>query len=42
MFLLLKVDFFARDVLDEILTLFESVSEEFPSYSFKLNLASRL
>ena len=26
---------FPRDVLDEILNLIESVSEDFPSYSFK-------
>ena len=35
------LSFFPRDVLDEILNLIESVSEDFPSYSFmklKLNL----
>ena len=31
--------FFPRDVLDEILNLIESVSEDFPSYSFILDLA---
>ena len=29
------LSFFPRDVLDEILHLIESVSEDFPSYSFK-------
>ena len=29
------LSFFPRDVLDEILKLIESVSEDFPSYSFK-------
>ena len=29
------LSFFPRDVLDEILNLIESVSEDFPSYSFK-------
>ena len=29
------LSFFPRGVLDEILNLIESVSEEFPSYSFK-------
>ena len=28
------LSFFPRDVLDEILNLIESVSENFPSYSF--------
>ena len=28
------LSFFPRDVLDEILKLIESVSEDFPSYSF--------
>ena len=28
------LSFFPRDVLDEILNLIESVSEDFPSYSF--------
>ena len=31
---LFKLSFFPRDVLDEILNLIESVSEDFPSYSF--------
>ena len=30
------LSFFPRDVLDEILNLIESVSEDFPSYSFSL------
>ena len=30
------LSFFPRDVLDEILNLIESVSEDFPSYSFKI------
>ena len=30
------LSFFPRDVLDEILNLIESVSEDFPSYSFRL------
>ena len=30
------MDFFPRGVLDDILNLTESVSEEFPSYSFVL------
>ena len=29
------LSFFPRDVLDEILNLIESVSEDFPSYSIK-------
>ena len=29
------LSFFPRDVLDEILKLIESVSEDFPSYSFR-------
>ena len=32
------LSFFPRDVLDEILNLIESVSEDFPSYSFKVPL----
>ena len=32
------LSFFPRDVLDEILKLIESVSEDFPSYSFKKKL----
>ena len=32
------LSFFPRDVLDEILNLIESVSEDFPSYSFKENV----
>ena len=31
------LSFFPRDVLDEILNLIESVSEDFPSYSLLLN-----
>ena len=31
------LSFFPRDVLDEILNLIESVSEDFPSYSYHLN-----
>ena len=31
------LSFFPRDVLDEILNLIESVSEDFPSYSFRLS-----
>ena len=31
------LSFFPRDVLDEILNLIESVSEDFPSYSFRIN-----
>ena len=32
------LSFFPRDVLDEILNLIESVSEDFPSYSFKFTI----
>ena len=32
------LSFFPRDVLDEILNLIESVSEDFPSYSFKYRI----
>ena len=32
------LSFFPRDVLDEILNLIESVSEDFPSYSYGLKL----
>ena len=32
------LSFFPRDVLDEILNLIESVSEDFPSYSFIFEL----
>ena len=32
------LSFFPRDVLDEILNLIESVSEDFPSYSFECRL----
>ena len=32
------LSFFPRDVLDEILNLIESVSEDFPSYSFILHV----
>ena len=31
------LSFFPRDVLDEILNLIESVSEDFPSYSYTQN-----
>ena len=31
------LSFFPRDVLDEILKLIESVSEDFPSYSYNTN-----
>ena len=31
------LSFFPRDVLDEILNLIESVSEDFPSYSCKMD-----
>ena len=31
------LSFFPRDVLDEILNLIESVSEDFPSYSYFIN-----
>ena len=34
------LSFFPRDVLDEILNLIESVSEDFPSYSFKMMIIS--
>ena len=33
------LSFFPRGVLDEILNLIESVSEEFPSYSFNLDIS---
>ena len=33
------LSFFPRDVLDEILNLIESVSEDFPSYSLMPNLS---
>ena len=32
------LSFFPRDVLDEILNLIESVSEDFPSYSFTVTV----
>ena len=32
------LSFFPRDVLDEILNLIESVSEDFPSYSYQVEL----
>ena len=37
------LSFFPRDILDEILNLIESVSEGFPSYSFKpsVNITGR-
>ena len=34
------LSFFPRGVLDEILNLIESVSEGFPSYAWKLTVAS--
>ena len=34
------LSFFPRDVLDEILNLIESVSEDFPSYSSNAKLKS--
>ena len=34
------LSFFPRDVLDEILNLIESVSEDFPSYSSSLCVVS--
>ena len=33
------LSFFPRDVLDEILNLIESVSEDFPSYSFLFKIS---
>ena len=36
------LSFFPRDVLDEILNLIESVSEDFPSYSFILSWRLRM
>ena len=33
------LSFFPRDVLDEILNLIESVSEDFPSYSYKSGMS---
>ena len=36
MMLSFVLSFFPRDVLDEILNLIESVSEDFPSYSYNL------
>ena len=33
------LSFFPRDVLDEILNLIESVSEDFPSYSLREEIA---
>ena len=35
------LSFFPRDVLDEILNLIESVSEDFPSYSIKFKISSK-
>ena len=35
------LSFFPRDVLDEILNLIESVSEDFPSYSFNSTTISK-
>ena len=34
------LSFFPRDVLDEILNLIESVSEDFPSYFYSVTFAS--
>ena len=36
------LSFFPRGVLDEILNLIESVSEDFPSYSFKLYFLQKI
>ena len=36
------LSFFPRDVLDEILNLIESVSEDFPSYSIFVSLVCSL
>ena len=36
------LSFFPRDVLDEILNLIESVSEDFPSYSCGPNISGNL
>ena len=36
------LSFFPRDVLDEILNLIESVSEDFPSYSYEILLKGRV
>ena len=36
------LSFFPRDVLDEILNLIESVSEDFPSYSFVRGIQSTI
>ena len=35
------LSFFPRDVLDEILNLIESVSEDFPSYSYRVIVFDR-
>ena len=35
------LSFFPRDVLDEILNLIESVSEDFPSYSYNVVYLNR-
>ena len=35
------LSFFPRDVLDEILNLIESVSEDFPSYSLTANFSDK-
>ena len=34
------LSFFPRDVLDEILNLIESVSEDFPSYSIQMHFST--
>ena len=36
------LSFFPRDVLDEILNLIESVSEDFPSYSCRIIYTSKI
>ena len=36
------LSFFPRGVLDEILNLIESVSEDFPSYSYKKHSGTKL
>ena len=36
------LSFFPRDVLDEILNLIESVSEDFPSYSYIIKYDRKL
>ena len=36
------LSFFPRDVLDEILNLIESVSEDFPSYFYHVLITNRI